>query len=247
MDSTGNMSPSDIKAVMGSDNNGWGNGFWVVFLFFFVMMFGWMGNANNDVATQTGVQNGFDHAAVVNDLNTLNTQITGGFANAEVSRANANTNLMQTLNDHNTSILQSLNGMTYNQLGNAKDTQAAIADLKYTVATENCADRNALNQGLNQLEASIGAKTQAILDKMCQQEIEAYKRENEQLRTQLNMATLAASQNAQTGQIIGQNNIQTQELVNRLATPTPIPAYIVANPFTGTTGGGTADATKVNA
>lgn len=59
------------------------------------------------------------------------------------------------------------------------------------------------------------------------------------------MPNLAASQNAQTGQIIANNGVQTQELISRLATPTPVPAYIVANPYTGVTGG-TADATKVS-
>lgn len=229
----GNMSPADYAAVSG--NNSWGGdgAWWIIILFLFCFMGGWGNNQPMpNVATQTGVQNGFDHAAVVNDLNAINTQMTNGFANAEVSRANANTNLMQDLNSHNTAILQQMNQMQYNQLGNAKDNQAAIADLKYTVATENCADRNALNQSLNQLETSLGAKTQAILDKMCQQEIEAMRRENDNLRQQLNMASLSASQTAQTSQLLGAQAVQTQNLVSQLKAPTPIPAYIVPNPFT---------------
>lgn len=74
-------------------------------------------------------------------------------------------------------------------------------------------------------------QTQQILDKMCQQEIDAYKRENENLRSMINMQNLAASQTAQTAQLIADNTAQTQYIVNRVA-PYPIPAYTVPNPFT---------------
>lgn len=69
---------------------------------------------------------------------------------------------------------------------------------------------------------------------MCQQEIDAYKRENEALRTQVTMQNLAASQAAQTAQLIADNTAQTQYIVNRVA-PYPIPAYTVANPVTPAT------------
>ena len=69
---------------------------------------------------------------------------------------------------------------------------------------------------------------------MCQQEIDAYKRENESLRQQINMQNLAASQVAQTAQLIADNTAQTQYIVNRVA-PYPVPAYTVPNPFGTTT------------
>ena len=43
------------------------------------------------------------------------------------------------------------------------------------------------------------------------------------------LANLAASQNAQTGQILADNAAQTATLRQAL-NPTPIPAYVVANP-----------------
>ena len=69
---------------------------------------------------------------------------------------------------------------------------------------------------------------------MCQQELDAYKRENENLRSMVNMQALAASQTAQTAQLVADNTAQTQYIVNRVA-PYPIPAYIVTNPVTPTT------------
>ena len=45
------------------------------------------------------------------------------------------------------------------------------------------------------------------------------------------MLNLAASQTAQTAQLIADNTQQTQYIVNRVA-PYPIPSYTVANPVT---------------
>jgi len=64
---------------------------------------------------------------------------------------------------------------------------------------------------------------------MCQQEIDALKTQNANLQTQINLANLAASQNAQTGQILADNAAQTATLRQAL-NPTPIPAYVVQNP-----------------
>ena len=107
--------------------------------------------------------------------------------------------------------------------------RANIADLKYTIATENCADRQAVTDALREVITSNTANTQLILDKLCQQEIDALKSENERLRMDSYLANLAASQNAQTGQILADNAAQTAALLQRL-NPTPIPAYAVANP-----------------
>ena len=109
------------------------------------------------------------------------------------------------------------------------DNRQAVSDLKYTVATENCANRQALNEGVRDIIQSQNQNTQAILDKLCQQEIDALKTQNANLQTQLNLASLAASQNAQTGQILADNAAQTAVLRQAL-NPAPVPAYVVQNP-----------------
>ena len=102
--------------------------------------------------------------------------------------------------------------------------------MKYTVATEACADRSAISDALKDVIASNTANTQAILDKLCEQEIEALKAQNQQLQMQGYLASLAASQNQQTGQILNDNTAQTNALLRAL-NPTPVPAYIVSNPY----------------
>jgi len=80
------------------------------------------------------------------------------------------------------------------------------------------------------LKATDTSGIQAIMDKLCQQEIDALKTQNANLQTQLNMQNLAASQATQTAQLIQDNNAQTAALINRIA-PYPVPSYQVANPY----------------
>ena len=115
------------------------------------------------------------------------------------------------------------------------ENRAATADLKYTVATEACADRAAIASALRDVIDATQNQTQTILDKMCQQEIDNLKAQNLALQNQVNMQAMQASQVAQTAALVADNTAQTQYIVNRVA-PYPIPAYTVANPVTPATG-----------
>ncbi len=117
------------------------------------------------------------------------------------------------------------------------DNKAGIEGLKYAIATEACADRNAISMALRDVLEANNTSTQKILDTMCQDKIDAKNERIADLERQLTMANLAASQNAQTATILANNEAQTTALERYLA-PTPIPAYMVQNPnccagFTG--------------
>lgn len=107
------------------------------------------------------------------------------------------------------------------QNGYNQATQAA--DIKYTIATENCADRYEAAQNTRDIIDSQTRGTQAILDKLCALELDNVKsqlaqaqRENVGLQNAVNMATMQASQTAQTAAILqGQNN-EIDALYNRL-------------------------------
>lgn len=104
--------------------------------------------------------------------------------------------------------------------------KTGIADLKYTVATENCADRQALNEGIRDVIASNTANTQAILNKLSQQELDAKNEVIANLRTQLNMADLRASQTAQTADLRASQATVANQLVSELRS-CPIPSQPV--------------------
>ena len=86
---------------------------------------------------------------------------------------------------------------------------AGLADLKYTVATENCADRAALSEAVNSLLTHIDQKVQGVQDKLCQLELDGVKSQLTakddiiaQLRQENLYARGQASQIAQSSDII---------------------------------------------
>lgn len=228
--SDGNLSAADIAAVTNGGGFGFGNdggAFWLLVLFLFAFNGGWGngfgggygGGAVPYVAND--VQRGFDQTAVMGGINGIQTSIANGFANAEVSQCNQTSNLTG-----------QISALALNQATNACNTNSNIADLKYTVATEACADRNAISTALADVTSTINNGIQSIKDQLCQQTIEQKNEEIANLRTQINLSNLAASQNAQTAQLMADNSAQTQALIQRIA-PYPSPAYLVANPLSG--------------
>lgn len=211
-------------------NGGW---FWIIILFFFAIFGGWGNNGAGNgaggfggfVPYYGGVQQGFDQAAIMGGINGIQNSL----ANAEVSRCNTQANLLATLNNNQNANTAAMNAIAMN-LQNCCCQQAAnTSELRYTVATEACADRAAVGDALQAVTAQNNANTQRILDMMCQDKIDAKNEKIADLERQLTMANLAASQNAQTAAILTDNLAQTQALEQYLA-PNPRPAYIVQNP-----------------
>ena len=92
------------------------------------------------------------------------------------------------------------------------DNRLATNDLKYTIATEACNSR-----------ATSTANTQAILDKLCQLELDNYKAQLEakndtiaQLRSDVLYARGQASQDVQTARILAGQTAEVDALYNRL-------------------------------
>lgn len=236
---------ADIAAATGNGNNNnsfgfGGDGGWALLLFIIIILmggwnnnngFGGCGGGNNGGMPYivSDVQRGFDQSAIIGSLNGITSAMSNGFANAQISRCNAQANVLQTLNNNQANLATQLNTIAMNQQNCCCQNRAGLADLKYTVATEACADRSTISDALKDVIASNTANTQAILDKLCQQEIEALKAQNQQLQMQSYLASLAASQNAQTGQILNDNAAQTTALLQAL-NPAPVPAYVVPNP-----------------
>lgn len=233
------LSAADVAAVTGNNGGfgGWGDGsFWIIVLFLFALMGnGWGGGFGNGggampYVVNNDVQRGFDQSAIMNGITGLGTATTNGFANAEISRCNAQTNLLQTLAMNQAATMQSFNDIGASFQNCCCNQQLATADVKYLIANEAAATR-----------ANTDAKVQAVMDKLCQLEMDGIKQnyenrignmqnEIDSLRAAINSANGAASQNAQTAAIIANNEAQTVALERYLA-PTPQPAYIVPSPY----------------
>ena len=170
-------------APVGGMGEGFGNGWWIILLFLFLGFgngFGGFGNNAGAGFVGADVQRGFDQSAVVNGI--------GGIQNTLNSMQMADLNRSF---DVQTSVLQGFNGLQAQLAQCCCDNRTATIQTQNIVQTEGAATRLAIEK-----------QTQAILDKLCEQEIEQLRAQNVNLQNQLNMANLAASQNAQTQQII---------------------------------------------
>ena len=219
--SSGDLSAADVAAVVGNGNNGfgnWGDGsFWIIVLFLFALMGGW-NNGFNGGNTQPAVQQGFDQAAVMGQLGQINSSITSGFAGAEASA-----NARQIADMQQAFALQT-------QFANCCcENRLATANLAADIAREACADRQAVSDALASTLSTMNAGIQSLKDQMCQDKIDAKNEQIANLRQQMNMMQLTASQNDQTQALIANNELQTAALEQYLA-PVPKPAYMVQNP-----------------
>lgn len=180
------------------------NGWWIILLFLFAGGFGNFGGFGNNGAGFVGadVQRGFDQSAVMNGVSgiqnattsgfgDLQTALCGGFAgvNASISNGFAQAEIAE--NARQTANLQQMFALQSQLSQCCCDNRMATVQTQNIVQTEGAATRLAIEK-----------QTQAILDKLCEQEIENLRQANVSLQNQLNMANLNASQVAQTQQII---------------------------------------------
>ena len=110
-----------------------------------------------------------------------------------------------------TAITQGMNGIQSQLAQCCCDNRLATNDLKYTIATENCADRAAISDGIRDLLTAQTAGFQSIKDLLYQDRLDEKNDRISSLERQLTSAQLNASQIAQTSQI-------TDSIYNRLAT-----------------------------
>jgi len=240
-----------VAPAYGGGNSGFGgwggDGWWVILFLFALMGNGWGGGfgggygnmmlgydfpwlLNGQSGINNNTNNGFQNA-MLNDgitsirdgLSDISTQLCGGFAGVTASVNGAQNAIAQQLYTNQIADLErSFNAQTASTQGMSAiqaqiaqcccDNRAATADVKYTIANEACATRQ-----------NSTANTQAILDKLCQLELDGYKRENDNLRSQLNMATLRESQTAQNAFIQQGFSDEVDQLYNRLSN-CPVPS-----------------------
>ena len=206
--------------------NGSGNGFgfggdgaWFLIILFLFAFCGWGGNGwGNNAGNSGGVVDGYVLASDFSNIErkmdiingglcdgfyAVNNTLLTGFGNAELSRANQQAALMQQL-----SALQM-------QAANCCcENRAAIAQVRYDMATQACDTRNTVQNATRDIVENQNANSRAILDFLTNSKMRDLESANQELR-------LAASQAAQNNYLISQLR------------PTPIPAYASCNPWAG--------------
>lgn len=215
----------------------WGdNWIWIIVLF----LFGWgrngFGNGNGG-----GVMDGYvltsDFASVERKLDSisngicdstfaLNNAITGGFAttaqainsgfgNAELSRANQQAALMQ-----------QLNAMQMQAANCCCENRAAIAQVRYDMATQACDTRNTVQNATRDIIDAMNSGFRGIDQRLTAQEIAAKDAKIAEQNQRLFAADLAASQSAQTLDM--RNYVSAQFAYYN---PRPVPSFSVPAPY----------------
>ena len=229
---------------------GWGNGFGGFGGGVDGGLYPWMNNSQN-------INNGFRDQMLGTQISGIQNSITSGFGDVATALCGGFAGVNASINGAQNAIAQQLYGNQIADLERSFAAQTATtsgltgiqsqlaqcccqqsantADLKYTVATEACADRAALNDGV-----------QKIMDKLCALELDGVKgqlaaaqRENLGLQNQLNMAAMRESQTAQNAFIQQGFSNEVDQLYNRLNTcPVPTtPVYGRTPIFTCNNGG----------
>ena len=185
-------------------------------------------NANTNAGFRDAMLN--DSINSVKDgINAISTQLCNGFASVEQGANARQIANMQTAFNSQSAITEGLNTVAMNLQNCCCENRAGIADLKYTVATENCADRQAVSDGIRDILTATQAQTQAILNQLCNDKIEAKNDTIAQLRSELLYARGQASQDVQTAVIQSGQRALANE-VEQYVAPRAIPAYVVQNP-----------------
>lgn len=205
--------------------NGSGNGFgfggdgaWFLIILFLFAFCGWGGNGWGNNGNSGGVVDGYVLASDFSNIErkmdlingglcdgfyAVNNILLTGFGNAELSRANQQAALMQ-----------QLSAMQMQAANCCCENRAAIAQVRYDMATQACDTRNTVQNATRDIVENQNANSRAILDFLTNSKMRDLESANQELR-------LAASQAAQNNYLISQLR------------PTPIPSYQSCNPWAG--------------
>jgi len=180
------------------------------------------------------VQRGFDQAAIMGGLSGiqsgisgLSTQLCGCCGDIQNSLCNGFAGVTAAVTGAQNAVSQQLYANTIADMNRSFAAQTAttqgftgvntgLADIKYTIASEECATRNNSTQNTQGILNAINGGIQSIKDQLCQDKIDAKNDEIATLRQQIAMKDLAASQASQNAFIQQGFSNEVDALYNRL-------------------------------
>lgn len=212
----------------GGNSGGWGGGFgdWIIILLLFALLGGnglgfggWGGGGGSGfqgMATRADINEGF----ALNNITSGIQAIQHGICDSTYTLSNA---ISGGFNQTNMGMMQGFNSLGQQLSDCCCENRAAIAQVRYDMATQACDTRNLIQTTTRDLIDNQNANFRALMDYQVQREM----REKDAKIAELQNAALQAQQNAF---FTANQEAQTAELVRRLRTPEAVPAYVVPNP-----------------
>lgn len=182
-------------------------------------LYPWLNNSQH-------ISDGFRDQYLNTQIGDLRTDVNRGFGDVQLGMSGLGRQICETgngitqaLNNGFSSAEIAANGRQMANMQQNFGLQTQVGDLKYTVATEACADRAAVSGALNTILTHIDQKVQGVHDKLCQLELDGYKRDNDQLRSE---NSALKSQSFIAAEINQQNEIFYNRLKNCPVNAVPV-------------------------
>lgn len=232
------LSPADYAAINGGNNNrnglfgddllglivlfalfggGWGGGFGGGF------GGGGLASAWNGVETRTAIHDGFTfnniergiqaiQQGICDSTYALNNALMTGFHGVDNAICNLGYNVQSGFNSIGHQISDC-----------CCENRAAIAQVRYDLATQACDTRNTIQNTTRDIIDNQNANSRALMDFLVQDKISTLQAENQALK-------LKASQSEQNAYLTATIDASRAELIRRLGADCPTPAYVVQPP-----------------
>lgn len=224
-----------VAPVNSSNGNGFGWGgdgaWWIVLFLIFAAFGGWgngfgFGGGNNGGGVVDGYVLASDFANIERKMDIINgglcdgfyavnNSLLTGFGNAELSRCNQQAALMQQLNN-----------MAMQAQECCCENRAAVAQVRYDMASQACDTRNTVQNTTRDIIDAMNCGFRSIDQRLTAQELAAKDAKIAEQNQQLFAAQLAASQAAQ-------NDTLKSYVSGQFAyyNPRPVPSFAVPAPY----------------
>lgn len=214
---------ADVAAATRGTEDGFfggANGWWIILLFMFCGWGngGWGGNRTGTENVRDAVAYGFDINNLENGVRGLEHGICDGFYDMNTSLLTGFGNVTMGNMQNTNAIMGRLSDIAAQSAACCCETQRLVerglCEVNYNILTQANATNTNIASAARDIIENNNNGVRSILDFLTQDKISTLQAENQALR-------LTASQQAQNA-----------FLIDQLGTKAPIPAYVVANPYT---------------
>jgi hypothetical protein len=215
---------ADIAAASGGKNDGMFGGDWGAWIILF-LLFGMFNGGYGGFGGGFGGGGGFQGYATRADINegfALN-NLQGGINAIQQGICDSTYALTNAINGGFHGVDRGFSDISAQLAQCCCDNRAAIADVKYQMATNTCGIQNTIQNTTRDILESNNANTRAILDFLTNDKIATLTAENQSLK-------LAASQSNQNAVLMAAMDANKAEILRRTGAECPTAAYIVQPP-----------------